>query len=981
MHNSIACFGVKFSVGILRAECLYNMDQEDNKMGTVNPPEMSSNPLSLGKDETMGTENPLSSGKDDVVGTENPPEVSSNSLSSAKDGMVDAANPTKVSSNHTPSVKDNMMGTENHPSSGKDGEMCAENPPEVSSNSPSSGKDSFMSSVNPTEVFSNPPSSGKDDMMSTENIPEVTSDHPTSGKDDGKKETDPPEGSSKLELSDKNTPQSLKAKSKIVKKSQAVKLKAKKNNGSKQICGKIILSSKEVVCNAESCHSADEKQISDNSELKKTNDEPPKGKSEEAENKMKESQNMSTGDKSPNEESDGNQQKDTDPPEGSSKPELSDKNTPQSLKAKSKIVKKSQAVKLKAKKNNGSPQFHGKKKIVTSKKVVGNAESCDNADEKQISDSSELKETNDEPPKGKSEEAENKVKEGQNTSISEKSPKEESDVSQLKDTDPPDGSSKLELSDKNTPQPLKAKSIIVKKSQAGKLKAKKNNGSQQIRGKRRIKTSKKVDNAESCHNADEKQILDNSQLKETNDELPKGKSQEAENKVKESQNRSTSGKSPREKSQQAQKDKTSQLDKVEQKQESKEKHRELSKGSSSRKNKGKSSGMERSQLKGEKGEKIGGFIFLCNAKTKPDCFRYHVMGVSAGKKDDVLQIKPGLKLFLYDFDLKLLYGIYKASSSGAMKLEPKAFGGKFPAQVRFKIASDCFPLPESIFKKAIKDNYNEKHKFRTELTVRQVRKLTQLFRPVGIHSAVHPVHSQPKVIIREREIHSAVHPVHSQPKVIIRERESLDGIRGSWSHLQRESYNVRFIDRDQFGWREEIANDLFRVGIPHDLFRMEGYTPSHLPRDRRNLANTSHVNPLLEFYEGDYQPHHLDRGYPRNAPAHVESLRTDPLYLDGSRDPYHAYRRGVSPMDAYFAPLSREEISPNSYLVGGRPFVGTDNLPKREAVQDRCYPIYSAPDALSDHHRRRQYHGDKLEASGGPVSSRYSFAGPSFHRQ
>ncbi|RDX88216.1 hypothetical protein CR513_30218, partial [Mucuna pruriens] len=965
------------------------MDQEDSKVGTENPPEMFSNPVSSGKDDIVGTENPPSpgkddmmgsenlpsSGKDDMMGSENPPEVSTNSPSSAKDGMMGTAKPTEVSCNPPSPGKDDEMGAEdppevsfNSPSSGKDGMMGIENPTEVFSNPLSSGKYDTMGSENPTEVFSNPPSSGKDDIMGTENLPKVTSDRPSSGKDDGKKDTDSPEGSSKPELSDKNTPQSLKAKSKVVKKSQAGKLKAK-NKGSQQIHGKRrIRTSKNVVDDAESCHNADEKQTSDDSQLKETNDEPPMGKSQEAENKMKESQNRSISDRSPREESDGKQLKDTDSPEGSSIPELSDKNTPQSLKAKSKIVKKSQVGKLRARKNNGSQQVCGKRRISPSKKVVDNAESCPNADKKQISDDSQLKETNDEPPKGKSQEAENKMKESQNRSISDRSPREESDGSQLKDTDSPEGSNKPELSDKNTPQSLKAKSKIVKKSQVGKLKAKKNNGSQQICGKRRISPSKKVvDNAESCHNADKKQISDDSQLKETNDEPPKGKSHEAENKVKESQNRSPSDKSSREKSQQAKKDKTSQLDKTEQKQNSKEKHRESNKGSRSRRNKDKRSGMEKSQLKDKKGEKLGGFIFMCNAKTKPDCFRYRVMGVSAGKKDDVSQIKPGFKLFLYDFDLKLLYGIYKASSSGRMKLEPKAFGGKFPAQVRFNIASDCFPLPESIFKKAIKDNYNEKHKFRTELTVRQVRKLTQLFRPVGIHSAVHPVHSQPKVIIGERE--------------------SPDRVRGSWSRLQMESYNVRSLDRDlQFDQREEITRD---------LFRMENYRAYDLQRDRRNVATTSHVNPILESYEGDYEPHHLDHGYRSNVPARVESLQTDPLYLNDSRhqnyfrgaisddmkDPYHAYRHGASPRDPYLAPLSREEISPHSYLVGGRPFVGTDNLPRREAVQERHYPIYSADDDLSDYNRIRPYHGDKLEASRAPVSSRYSFAGHSFHRR
>ena len=81
-----------------------------------------------------------------------------------------------------------------------------------------------------------------------------------------------------------------------------------------------------------------------------------------------------------------------------------------------------------------------------------------------------------------------------------------------------------------------------------------------------------------------------------------------------------------------------------------------------------------------------GAIFMSNIATKRDCFKHKVFGLPSSMANFVKEVKKGMILFLFEYERRQLFGVYRAISDGEMNIAPHAFsssGKQFSAQVSY----------------------------------------------------------------------------------------------------------------------------------------------------------------------------------------------------------------------------------------------------------------------------------------------------------
>ncbi|MBI2029624.1 hypothetical protein HYT02_04365 [Candidatus Gottesmanbacteria bacterium] len=118
-----------------------------------------------------------------------------------------------------------------------------------------------------------------------------------------------------------------------------------------------------------------------------------------------------------------------------------------------------------------------------------------------------------------------------------------------------------------------------------------------------------------------------------------------------------------------------------------------------------------------------GYIFRCTNSTEDECFERMLFGEVPKSKEIVDKVKKGDTLFLYNVTSIRLYGVFRADSDGGYNINPEAWNGRFPAQVKIIWMNKYKPITRRDFENIIKFNWRYPQPILNEDQIRSLEKI------------------------------------------------------------------------------------------------------------------------------------------------------------------------------------------------------------------------------------------------------------------
>jgi len=92
---------------------------------------------------------------------------------------------------------------------------------------------------------------------------------------------------------------------------------------------------------------------------------------------------------------------------------------------------------------------------------------------------------------------------------------------------------------------------------------------------------------------------------------------------------------------------------------------------------------------------IRGFLFACTRKTEAECFDRQLFGTGTAYGPIVIRVRKGDLLLLNNVSTNNLHGVYRSVSDGAYNIQPDAWQGKYPYQVKTEVLGKKVTLPNA----------------------------------------------------------------------------------------------------------------------------------------------------------------------------------------------------------------------------------------------------------------------------------------------